>query len=142
MVEYKVKQIILIRKDLNMRKGKMIAQGAHAAMKVFFELLSNPEIVYYNEYNKWKLTRYLNYDKDSELEQYMFGAFAKIVVGVNSEQELLDIHQKAKDAGLLCSLIQDAGNTEFHGVPTYTACCIGPNKVDMIDSITGHLKLL
>jgi len=33
-----VKQVIVLRKDLQMRKGKMIAQGAHASMKVFFDL--------------------------------------------------------------------------------------------------------
>lgn len=142
MVNYNVKQVICVRKDLNMRKGKMCAQASHAAMKVFFQLLTDPEIVYYNRDDQWKLTRYINYAKGSELEEYMFGAFAKIVVGVDSEEELLEIHRKAKEAGLLCSLIQDAGNTEFHGVPTYTACCVGPNKVDAVDLITSHLKLL
>lgn len=32
-----VKQVLVIRKDLNMRKGKMVAQGAHSAMKVVFD---------------------------------------------------------------------------------------------------------
>jgi PTH2 family peptidyl-tRNA hydrolase len=34
-----VKQVIIIRKDLNMRKGKMIAQGNHASMGVIFNYM-------------------------------------------------------------------------------------------------------
>jgi peptidyl-tRNA hydrolase, PTH2 family len=39
-------------------------------------------------------------------------------------------------------LITDAGHTEFKGVPTKTCLAIGPNDVDEIDVVTGHLKLL
>ena len=70
------------------------------------------------------------------------GSFAKVVVYVNSEKELLDIYYKAYSAKLPCSLIQDAGATEFHGVPTYTAVAIGPDYPERIDPITGELKLL
>ena len=73
---------------------------------------------------------------------WMDGNYAKICVGVNSELELLGVYQKAKEAGIPCSLIQDAGLTEFGGVPTYTAVAIGPHKVEEIDKITGTLSLL
>jgi len=55
---------------------------------------------------------------------------------------LLFIHSAAEIAGLPCSLIQDAGFTEFNGVPTYTAVAIGPAQATEIDKITGLLKLL
>jgi PTH2 family peptidyl-tRNA hydrolase len=124
-----LKQVIVLRKDLNMRKGKMVAQGAHASMKV---LLDSSD------------------DKGQDLlvipvaniREWIYGTFAKAVVGVDSEQELLSIYENAKAAGLLCSLIQDIGTTEFHGVPTYTAVAVGPGKREDIDKITGNLKLL
>ena len=67
---------------------------------------------------------------------------AKIVVRVESEQELFDIYHKAQRAGLITSLILDAGLTEFDGVPTYTCIAIGPATDDDLKPITGHLKLL
>ena len=82
-----------------------------------------------------------------EALEWLQGRFTKICVSVDSEAELLAIYQKAKDTGLLCSLIQDCGQTEFkdaegNPVPTYTCCAIGPAKSESIDSITGGLKLL
>jgi len=61
---------------------------------------------------------------------------------VDSEEELIGIHETAKASGLICSLIQDAGLTEFGGVPTYTCCAIGPAWEEEVDAITRHLKLL
>ena len=55
---------------------------------------------------------------------------------------MLDIYQQAKDKGLPCSLIVDAGLTEFNGIPTKTCIAIGPAYSKYIDPITGHLKLL
>lgn len=114
------KQVIVLRKDLNMRKGKMIAQGAHASVKVVLEMKNPSEAA----------------------KVWMEGAFTKIAVGVNTEEELLALYQKAFQQGLPCALIQDSGKTEFGGVPTYTAVAIGPAFPDQIDPITGHLKLL
>lgn len=69
------------------------------------------------------------------------GLFTKVCLQVSSEAELLDIHRRAQDAGLISSLIQDAGQTEFGGVPTYTCCAIGPDTAEKIDPITGGLAL-
>jgi PTH2 family peptidyl-tRNA hydrolase len=68
--------------------------------------------------------------------------YTKVCVYVNSEQELLDIYNKAKEANIPCSLIQDCGLTEFGGVPTYTCVAVGPDWNDKINEITGHLPLL
>jgi PTH2 family peptidyl-tRNA hydrolase len=131
----KTKQVIVIRKDLGMRKGKMIAQGAHASMKAVLDQLD------LNQGNEIA-TFVLDINKNEALFEWLSQKFTKIVVGCHSEEELLELYEKAKKAQLICSLIQDIGATEFHGQPTYTAIAIGPDEEEYIDSITGHLKLL
>jgi len=118
----KYKQIIVMRKDLNMRKGKMIAQGAHAAVDAVLDCKQN-----YNKiFEKWS--------KDGQ---------KKICVSVDSEKELFEIVQKAKDSQInIVSVITDSGLTEFDGIPTVTCCALGPDLENKLDSITGHLKLL
>lgn len=84
----------------------------------------------------------LHVDNGSALEDWLFGKFTKVCVGVSSEEELVAIYTKAKEQGLICSLIVDAGLTEFNNEPTITCCAIGPNWSDEIDPLTQHLKLL
>ena len=132
MNHYNVKQVIVLRKDLKMRKGKMVAQGAHASMAV---ILNKGKVVGYGDD---RMEIYMNED----MKEWLNNDYAKICVGVNSEEELLEIHKAAFNKGLPCSLIQDQGYTEFDGVPTYTAVAIGPAKVDEVNKITGELKLL
>jgi PTH2 family peptidyl-tRNA hydrolase len=129
------KQVIVLRTDLNMRKGKMIAQGAHASMKV---LLDRLEIV--DDKDSDFLVRAFSSSED--IESWISGSFTKIVVGVSSEEELLKIYSTANNSGVLCSLIRDNGHTEFNGVPTYTAVAVGPGTIEGVSKITGHLKLL
>jgi PTH2 family peptidyl-tRNA hydrolase len=69
------------------------------------------------------------------------GIFTKICVYVNTEQELDDVYNKAKDSGLNCAMIEDNGVTEFHGVKTKTCCSIGPDTDARLKPITGHLPL-
>lgn len=138
------KQVIILRKDLNMRKGKMVAQGSHASLGVILNMFNDdqkipespPEII------NGEYTLSLTIKENSPLDAWLRGVFTKICVSVNSEQELLDIYEKAKNAGLPCTLIKDAGFTEFNGVPTYTAVAIGPDEVEKIDAITKNLPLL
>jgi PTH2 family peptidyl-tRNA hydrolase len=142
-----VKQVIVMRKDLRDTKGnkvhtgKLIAQGAHASMKfVMDELKKNIVSKMWEENEKATTRPYLTF-KHVEFE-WMEGIFTKICVYVNSEQELLDIHNKALEVGLTSCLITDSGLTEFGGVPTNTCCAIGPDKAEKIDEITGKLPLL
>jgi PTH2 family peptidyl-tRNA hydrolase len=79
---------------------------------------------------------------DARNEPWLCGRFKKICVSVNCENELLKLHQRALDAGLITALIQDAGLTEFAGVPTYTALAIGPDEDAKIDQLTDELPLL
>lgn len=118
------KQVIVMRNDLGMRKGKMIAQGAHASISF--------------------LTRKLQYNllMSPAQQAWINGRFTKICLRVDSEEELLRIYEEAKEKGLEAHLITDAGLTEFGGVQTNTCVAIGPDWEDEIDKVTGNLKLL
>jgi PTH2 family peptidyl-tRNA hydrolase len=120
------KQIIVVRNDLNMRKGKMVAQGAHASIMFLIHRFSDGG----------------SGAKDHAIQEWLNHGMTKICVRVDSEAELLEIAQKAEDVGLIVHVITDAGHSEFGGVPTKTCLAIGPDEDERIDAITGHLKLL
>ena len=124
-----VKQVIVMRSDLGMRKGKMIAQGAHASLKVILDR----KITIFNVFLVIKLTK--------DMLSWIKYRFTKICVRVNSEEELFNIYYEAKNEGLPVALIRDAGLTEFKQ-PTFTCLAIGPAKSEEIDKVTGELKLL
>lgn len=125
-----VKQVIVMRNDLNMRKGKMIAQGAHATLGCLIGSdismeTRGPAVIFV----------------PTLVRDWISTGMKKISVRVDSEEELLSIHEKALAAGLLSHLVTDAGHTEF-SKPTVTCIAIGPADDAAIDPITGHLKLL
>ena len=135
-----VKQVIVMRNDLNMRKGKMVAQGAHASISFLSDKIGfRSKWLKYSE-EPDKKGRQLEFD--AEERAWLTGAFAKICVRVDSEAELHEIYEKAKAKGLRAHIILDSGRTEFDGVPTYTCLAIGPNYSHKINEITGDLKLL
>lgn len=110
-----LKQVIVVRKDLKLSKGKLAAQVAHASVSAA---------------EKSKFSR-----------EWMAGGQKKSVLKCDDLEELLLIHAKAKKSGLPTTLIRDAGKTE---IPTGTITCvgIGPAKEEDIDKITGELTLL
>lgn len=100
---------LYVRKDLNMRKGKMAAQSGHAGMKLFLnamELKSNILV--------------LNKKKKEQLIQFL--AQPDINVNMVKDENELD---KCVDNTQQCALIVDHGKTEFHGVLTKTCACSG-----------------
>jgi len=121
-----LKQVIVMRKDLNMRKGKMIAQGAHASLGAYFDAVKIPYDVNHTNTTIW-LTAHNQ---------------TKICVSVDSESELLQVFNAAKEIGLPCYLVTDMGKTEFNGMATHTCVAIGPAQAEEIDKITGALPLL
>ena len=129
------KQVIVVRKDLNMRKGKIAAQVAHASMSF---LTKQTNILYDNYYN----TPYLDVTIYDEAIDWLEGSFAKVCVYVNSEQELLDIVSRAREKGLVNHVVTDSGRTEFNGIPTKTCAAIGPHEVSKFEGVTDHLPLL
>ena len=124
------KQVIVMRKDLGMRKGKMIAQGAHASLKIFLDRGALGADGGYA------------FTTTPAMAAWLGGRFTKVCVSVDSEAALDAIVEQARVAGVPCALIVDAGATEFHGVPTKTCCAIGPAWTDEVDAITGALPLL
>lgn len=125
----RVKQVIVMRHDLGMRRGKQIAQGAHASMAFLATRLRAAGSLSLE-------------DLGADGRAWMEGPFAKVCVRVNSEAELLGIYERALAAGLEVHLITDSGRTEFHGVPTRTCLAVGPAEVSAVDAVTGHLELL
>lgn len=130
-----VKQVIVMRKDLGMRKGKMIAQGSHASLGSLLKMARREE-------SDAGVKIEFNFPADSVLDKWLNGVFTKVCVYVESEQDLEEIKAKCEAAGIPNSLILDAGLTEFHGVPTKTCLGIGPWWSSEIDKITGSLPLL
>ena len=129
-----------------MRKGKIAAQVAHASMKVFFDR-GKIDWTTWNEVDGIQVTpkksAFIIRDITEAMREWMeYGPFTKIVVGCDSEEEMLAIKAKADEAGIPTALITDSGKTEFNGVPTNTCVAIGPDESEKIDLVTGHLKLL
>ena len=118
-----IKQVLLYRRDLKMRKGKIAAQCAHASLAVFLR--------------RGAVTQgHLVVPIDAYMTKWIERGSAKVVLSVEDEEALLNAHALANAAGLPNALIRDAGKTEFKGVPTRTALAIGPAPVEAIDAIT------
>ena len=117
---FSYKQVIVLRTDIKMSKGKMAAQAGHAAVSA---------------------TEYARKNRPEWWNPWMSEGQCKIAVKVTSEQELLELERKARNAGLPAALIVDRGLTELP--PDTTTCLgIGPAPSDKVDIITGNLPLL
>ena len=126
------KQVIVIRRDLRMRRGKEIAQGAHASMAWLRQRVT-PALSPAGASDQVRF---------SEAErEWLEGSLRKVTVKVGSEAELLAVYGKAVSAGVLVNLITDRGLTEFGGTPTRTCLAVGPDYDDRVDPVTGDLEL-
>jgi len=131
------KQVLVVRKDLNMRKGKIAAQCAHASMS----FLTKRGIIFRT--SPWDYFRTSIYSSNvDEIEHWLDNSFRKICLYVESEEELDAIYQKALDNGLISHMVIDNGATEFNGVPTKTVVAIGPHEDSKFIGLTDHLPLL
>jgi len=167
----KVKQVLVMRVKYpdgkggkrKLRLGKYVAQGAHGAMKTFFDRIVSIE------WNPGARNYTMTMNVTPEMAAWASAAFTKIVVGVDSEEDLLRCHELAQEAGIPSALITDSGATEFSDLcpdcakplgktgmivqqpiacltcggtgkvprPTNTCVCLGPALVEDIDKITG-----
>jgi len=115
----RLKQVIVVRKDLGMRKGKMCAQVAHASGKII-------DKYYFN----WRVRTWMHND------------YTKVVVGCDGLDDLYDIQDKCFERYVLSYMVTDKGYTEFDGELTPTCIAVGPDIVDIIDNICKDYKLL
>jgi len=129
--------VLVVRKDLHMRCGKIAAQVAHAALKVILEMMSKKSMLH-GTMEKWSLLL----SKNTPLYEWLNDKFTKVVVYVNSLEELLTLRDNAESIGIPTALMRDCGFTEFHGEETVTALAIGPDKSEKINRVTGDLPLL
>ena len=138
---YKSKMMIVMRRDLKMRKGKIAAQAGHACIEAILMALSREERM-----DDFKMTAdglaLKNTDKPrSPLSDWFAYGCAKVCVYVDSEEALLEIEERAKEKEIIASVITDAGMTEFHGIPTKTCLALEPLPADIADELTGTLPL-
>ena len=119
-MEKDIKQVIILRKDVKMGTGKLVAQGSHASLMSFLHAeKSCPEIA-----RKW-----------------LVEGETKIILKVNKQEEFEELKNKLKRSSIPFEVVKDAGQTQ---VPpgTETAIGIGPYYADKINLITSKLKLL
>jgi PTH2 family peptidyl-tRNA hydrolase len=121
----RIKQTIIMRKDLHLSKGQMVAQGSHASIAFLTDLIK--------EYNGEPLSL------TEAQKEWVYGTFYKVCLSVNSEKELLDIGYQAVILGLSVKYIEE---TTGFDKPTFTCLAIGPDYSSKIDPVTKHLKLL
>ena len=138
---YTSKQMIVMRRDLKMRKGKIAAQAGHACVTAVLMALENEGRFRRIQIRGDHIILSANGEEPTPLSEWFEKGVAKICVYVDSEEELLEIDRKAKEAGIISALICDAGMTEFHGEPTYTCLALEPQPAEKVDLITGDLPL-
>lgn len=115
-----MKQVIIVRKDLKMGVGKIAAQVAHASLLAAEKSKKMNKELFIEWFNKGQ---------------------AKIVLKVNTLEELLNIKEKAEELKLPTEIVQDKGLTQLEE-GTITCLGIGPADEELIDKVTGNLKLL
>ncbi len=119
------KQVIVVRKDLELSKAKFGVQVAHASIWAFLAAdRANPAV------KDWIETM---------APSNVCPIFTKICLVVKNEKELFSIYEKAVNAGLPASLIKDEAYTELEK-PEFTACGIGPAWNEEINAITRKLQ--
>jgi PTH2 family peptidyl-tRNA hydrolase len=114
-----IKQVIIVRADLDMGRGKAAAQCAHASLSSYLNAVSA--------------------HKDT-VKDWLESGQKKIVLKVDGEEALVKFYEAFKFKKIPCALVSDAGLTE---IPpgTKTALGIGPWKSQELDVLTRGLKL-
>lgn len=120
MEEFQFKQVIAVRRDLDMGKGKVAVQVAHAAVSAAEEARK--------KYAEW-------------WEAWLREGQCKVAVRVDSLEEILRLERRSRELRLPVALITDRGLTQID--PGTTTCLgIGPAPSSIVDTLTGNLGLL
>jgi PTH2 family peptidyl-tRNA hydrolase len=120
--EYKM--ILVVREDLKMGKGKIGAQCGHAVLGAYRQIIRGSNKLHQEWLNNWE-----------------YIGEAKICVKCNSEKEMIDISNVAKEKGLNTHIVVDAGRTQIAS-GSKTVLAIGPAPVEVINEVTSQLRLL
>ncbi|GFE54094.1 peptidyl-tRNA hydrolase [Babesia ovis] len=115
-----VKLVLCVRTDLEMGKGKIAAQCGHAAVGAYIDSINR---------------------KNPYLEEWMNDGQKKIVLKVKSREEMAELRRSAAAANVNYHITCDAGRTQIPA-GSYTVIAIGPAPENVVNKITGHLKLL
>lgn len=138
---YKSKQMIVMRRDLKMRKGKIAAQAAHAAVEAtLMAIVREGRGSELRATESWAWLDHAAGDA-TPLTDWFDSGVAKVCVYVDSEEALLDLAARGREQGFAVALVRDAGLTEFHGEPTLTCLAFEPLPANQIDPLTGELPL-
>jgi peptidyl-tRNA hydrolase, PTH2 family len=118
--DFRFKQVLVIRSDLEMGRGKAAVQCAHAAVSAAEEAR--------NHLHSW-------------WKSWMEEGQLKVAVKVPDLDSVLDLERKGRSKGIPAHLVRDRGLTQ---VPPGTITCLGlgPAPADIVDSLTGNLTLL
>ncbi|CAI2383095.1 unnamed protein product [Moneuplotes crassus] len=119
-----LKMVLVVRTDLKMQKGKIGAQCGHATLGAYKKSRSKKSKYWRKCFNTWQAE-----------------AHAKVCLKTDSEESLLEIYKQAKKNHLPAYLVTDAGRTQI-AAGSHTVVGIGPAPSELIDPITGDLKLL
>ena len=130
-----VKQVLVVKK-IKVRTGKIGAQCAHGATKVFFDR------GHFVKTDDAESPYELRIPCTQAMKDWVDGIFTKICVYVETDEELDALQKKATDLGIVNAMIEDNGLTEFHGVKTKTVLAVGPDTAERVDLVTGGLPLL
>ncbi len=117
-MDYKL--VVAVRSDLELSRGKLAVQVAHAAVMASLDAKAR--------HRKWFSAWYAEGQK-------------KVVVRAAGIQEMHHLQAKARSIGLPTALVEDAGLTELPP-GTVTCLAVGPGPNELVDQITGHLKLV
>lgn len=144
---YKAKQLIVMRRDLKMRKGKIAAQAGHACVEAVLMALEREgrlaevHVRKDEDGNPYWIELDDSGTPATALSDWFRWGVAKVCVYVDSEEALLDIAAQGREQGFVVALVRDSGLTEFHGEATYTCLAFEPLRAADIDPITGSLPL-
>jgi PTH2 family peptidyl-tRNA hydrolase len=122
-----IKQVIVVRKDLNLRKTELASQVATASMGF---LLDN---------NESERNDVINVKLSREEAIWLNGSFEKSIVAVESEQDLRDLMFKAEMEGIGVYPVHGKISSKFDDL-TIMCAALGPDESSVINHVTGHLK--
>ncbi|XP_021283387.1 peptidyl-tRNA hydrolase 2, mitochondrial isoform X1 [Herrania umbratica] len=113
------KMVLVVRNDLKMGKGKIAAQCSHATLGLYKKLLHRAP---------------------KALDRWEMCAQPKVVVKIESEEDMLVLQERAKSLSLPTHITIDAGRTQIAPNSRTVMAILGP--IEMVDDVTGGLKLL